>query len=1297
MASEEGSAAARLLEQHAQNPLQPTVEEVPDEELKPASTAASTADAPADSTWGQNMSAKAAGKQPAKPAASLDTQSHEAFPELGVPKTTAATKNHTAPIWGGAKGGANGNANGPTSWSANGTNGTPRAWTPASGVSTPSAIPPPMSIPGRNVETVLLESQYILPRNQLKRPIPDIVKDINRKSRAVISMVPAPNGHLKFEATGPQDKAQQALRDLVQQIGIKTSVKVPIPASARAHIIGKQGSTIKAIQEKSGARIQLPKVDEGVANPDDDDDATINVIVEGNALSAALARDAINKIAGERSASINTKLRSIPAEFYPFIAGPNNSLANAMESDHGVQIRVPSHLPWSQQVPQMPTAGQRPSFAAAANDNHIQLAGDRAAVQAARAAIESRVQELQNQLHMDQVDIRHGAHQFIIGDRGIPSDEFFADTNCVVVLPNESGVDTVTVIGPADDVATGLEKAMDLATQVHTSVFDVAKHHRHAAGTAPGYSRDLSRYLRQRKEIERLEKLYKIHINTPFSEGIVSPWELYAREGKNALRAQKEMTSIVNSHPPSRLSTVPVDPFFHSYLRSDIRPKVQEDFGVLLIVPDATERDLPVLLVYEGPETPGESYQIPQNAPNATELQSFQRGLADARKHIVELLNKQEQIDTATLEVPVKFQDKLRKFIKKEQDATIRAAGHIPVRVNVKGTTVTMRGPSSNVASLSQKAAAFVEQEKEDEKERGFILKFEFPQKHANHLIGKGGSHINELREKFDVDIQVQNGEVELKGPKAKTERAKSHIISLGRQWADETSHSLKIEPKYHRELIGAQGAQILRLQNRYGVHINFPKTAKPGKDDESVAEGGSEAGKPRRQQAPDEVTIRGPKKGADEARDEIFSLFQYLKDNSFTGTVTVQQKQLPSLIGAGGSAMDELRQASGAKIDIPNERNEAPDSMVEIQIKGTKSQVAAAKKIIEEKRAVFDDTVSRTVDVERKWHKNLIGPGGSTLRDIVIKAGGPEDRRLQARTVQFPKQDAGGNSIQVEGRQDVVDKIIASIQAMVSQRESQVNETVEVPVEKHRSLIGRGGEAKRQLESQFNVSIDIPRQGSGSTGVKLAGLPADVEKAKEHISSMIKESRGETLQIPRKYHNAISENGQFFRRLRNDHKVTVDHAGQPIPAKSQPSNTRANNGALPLITDDEDTAADAHSWTIVDTASSEEGDIPWVLKGNEEGIEKAKKAIAAALEQVQKNNATGYLILPDPFTYRHVIGQGGSKVNSIRKQSGCKINVPRAQARDEAIEVNGSKEGCETAKDLILEAVREGQAGRRD
>jgi predicted PilT family ATPase len=277
---------------------------------------------------------------------------------------------------------------------------------------------------------------------------------------------------------------------------------------------------------------------------------------------------------------------------------------------------------------------------------------------------------------------------------------------------------------------------------------------------------------------------------------------------------------------------------------------------------------------------------------------------------------------------------------------------------------------------------AFIEQAVEDEKERGFTMSFDFPQKHANQLIGKGGSNIRELRDKFDVEIKVDDGVVELKGPKAKAEAAKSHISALGRQWADEATHVLKIEPKYHRELIGAQGNQINKLQTRYKVQIHFPRSARPAKDDQSNADAASEVGRRggRRDQEPDEVIVKGPKKGADEARAEILDLLQYLKDNSYTAIVTVQQSQVPSLIGQRGREMDELREATGARIDVPNARDSKdPSGKVEIQIKGTKAQVAQAKKLLEEKKAVFDQTVSKTLEVDKKHHSALIGAGGKS------------------------------------------------------------------------------------------------------------------------------------------------------------------------------------------------------------------------------------------------------------------------------------------------------------------------------
>lgn len=316
----------------------------------------------------------------------------------------------------------------------------------------------------------------------------------------------------------------------------------------------------------------------------------------------------------------------------------------------------------------------------------------------------------------------------------------------------------------------------------------------------------------------------------------------------------------------------------------------------------------------------------------------------------------------------------------------------------------------------------------------------------------------------------------------------------------------------------------------------------------------------------------------------------------------------------------------------------------------------------------------------------------------MVIKAGGPDDRRELARMVRFPRPETEDHSIRVEGNRAVVEKIIASIEEAVRKMENQVIETIDVPPEQHRLLIGRGGETRRKLELDFNVNINIPKQtdtGTARSGVKISGEQGNVEKAKAHIQEMVKTHEGETIQIPRRAHHALSDNGQLFRRLKSEYKVNVDHGGHQPPPRPAAINPRANNDSMPLITDPDST--DNYSWKIHDANSSsageDEGTIPWILHGSPSGITQARERILSSLESTLHNtSATGYLILPDPRTYRFVIGPGGSQVNSLRDQMGCKIIVPRDGSKGEAIEITGPREKVEATKERILEIVREGE-----
>lgn len=213
--AETATSAQKLMAKHsADDAHQATIEDVIDEEdiAHPPPSA--------------SLSEKAAGKQKAeddaelptrpKAKAPLNTQDEEAFPALGAPK--ARTQASVPSTWG-RKPAVNG-TNGPASSMPPSTNGSPRVGAATSGNRTPSTQQN-ISLPGKFVDSISLYPSQLLPRKEMKQPIQEIIRDLQRKYKAVIKRQEGGNGAVKFEATGPSDQVRQALRDLARQIGAK--------------------------------------------------------------------------------------------------------------------------------------------------------------------------------------------------------------------------------------------------------------------------------------------------------------------------------------------------------------------------------------------------------------------------------------------------------------------------------------------------------------------------------------------------------------------------------------------------------------------------------------------------------------------------------------------------------------------------------------------------------------------------------------------------------------------------------------------------------------------------------------------------------------------------------------------------------------------------------------------------------------------------------------------------------------------------------------------------------------------
>lgn len=108
------------------------------------------------------------------------------------------------------------------------------------GVAIPPWLAEPNTIrqPGRYSEFVILDPEYVRPRNQLARPIPDLVKDINREFPANLNISYQGN-RLRIEASGPPNYARRAIHELVEEIGTKQILKVHVLRSSHAPLISR--------------------------------------------------------------------------------------------------------------------------------------------------------------------------------------------------------------------------------------------------------------------------------------------------------------------------------------------------------------------------------------------------------------------------------------------------------------------------------------------------------------------------------------------------------------------------------------------------------------------------------------------------------------------------------------------------------------------------------------------------------------------------------------------------------------------------------------------------------------------------------------------------------------------------------------------------------------------------------------------------------------------------------------------------------------------------------------------------
>ncbi len=727
------------------------------------------------------------------------------------------------------------------------------------------------------IQRTILTETLVLPTSaELSAKVPSVLARVRTKyggpASAAGAGVGAKAGAITIEASstrkagtttfiikGESEKTiKAAKRELSVALARNVTLSFVMPASLRAFVIGAKGKNLKSITEQTGVRINIPKSEEtgeaqapAPATEDYENDEQITVTIEGDEVNAGQAQRLLQAIVAERTSKITQRLTHIEHIFYPFLTGAKNDLEKEEKLGAGeVSVRIPpraAFLPPREEEAGAEKTGPR--------DLSVVVSGDREAVSRVVAAIEAQVDNMRRSFRTLSISIPKRQHRFLVGENAA---EILASTGCSIELaPIDDPSDSVTIRGPSNSLANALTETMTKANSVSVQIVDLVSAHR-----SLDHAKHLARWLAMGRA-PRVNGVQVYHPRPAIMESTgQAQVEIVGSDAVEVENVRAKVDELVKRTSPACISVLEIDPLLHRHIigKKGNNLKQYEAKGVDLIFPHVSESgdgSPEVLLVYHA-EEPAE-----RKARDAKAAEAIQQVKADVLK-AGELA---ADMQTETLQIPAK----LHRYILGANGTTLNALIGEEKLVAVKvgagksaenpskkeEEAVVVRGPSAEVQRIVKEIKRIAEEGEQDSIVNGHVAELVVGSSHVPHLVGKGGAAVSKLRE--ELGIRIDFGEPVGEGKKARTkvtltgrkenvEEARKRLQAQVERLEDETLVVVKVPAALHGSIIGQGGKYVSRLQDSYGVRINFPSA---GSD------------------KPDEVVIKGGKKGVEQAKGE--------------------------------------------------------------------------------------------------------------------------------------------------------------------------------------------------------------------------------------------------------------------------------------------------------------------------------------------------------------------------------------------------------------------------------------------
>uniref|UniRef100_A0A8B9KG32 Vigilin n=1 Tax=Astyanax mexicanus TaxID=7994 RepID=A0A8B9KG32_ASTMX len=585
-------------------------------------------------------------------------------------------------------------------------------------------------------------------------------------------------------------------------------------------------------------------------------------------------------------------------------------------------------------------------------------------------------------------------------------------------------------------------------------------------------------------------------------------------------------------------------------------------------------------------------------------------------------------------------------------------------------------------------------------------------------IIGKKGQNISRITQQLPkVHIEFTDGEerISLEGPTEEVEQAQSQIQEIIKDLVARMDYTeINIDQRFHRHLIGKNGANINRIKEQYKVSVRIPQDS-------------DRCGL---------VRIEGDPQGVQLARRELVDMAQRM-ENERTKDLIIEQRFHRTIIGQKGEKIKEVRDKFPEVIINFPDQSQKSDI---VQLRGPKNEVEKCAKFLQKLLVeLVESSYSISVPIFKQFHKNIIGKGGANIKKI---------REETNTKIDLPTENSDSEMIVITGKkcncEAARERILTIQRDLANLKETEVT----IPAKLHNSLIGSKGCLVRSvMEECGGVHIHFPAEGSGVDKVTIRGPAGEVERARRQLLQLAEEKQVNNFSIelnakPEYHKFLIGRGGANIRRVR-------DRTGARIifPSPDEPEQERitivgreeavrlAQKELETLIKNLEDVIEDSmvvdprhHRYfvcrrgQVLRELAEEYGGVAVsfprtgthsdcvTLKGARECVTAAKRRIQEIIQDLE-SQVTVEVVVPQRF-HRAVMGPKGCRIQQITREQEVLIKFPEREEsagmsvcpvengspspeagdavprRCDVITVTGRVEKCELARIALLALV---------